>query len=309
VRLLSYESDTGPKPAALVAGGLVPLGARFDSVVGLVAAGPTAWEAAREEVIGRSPSLSLSQVRILAPIPDPIRDVWCVGWNYLRHFQEGIGRREGQEVELPKYPTFFTKATRAVIAPGDDIFYDSLFSEQMDYEAELAVIIGREGRDIPESEALSYVFGYTAANDVSARDVMRRHGGQWLKGKSMDASCPLGPWIVTADEIPDPQRLTVRCLVNGDIRQESSTAHMIFPVARLISELSRAMTLLPGDILLTGTPDGTGFSRTPPLFLRPGDEVVVQVDQIGTLANRVGPDLAKTSSVAGPGTPEDERRG
>jgi 2,4-didehydro-3-deoxy-L-rhamnonate hydrolase len=157
----------------------------------------------------------------------------------------------------------------------------------MDYEAELAVVIGRAGRSIPAAEAMGHIFGYTLANDVTARDVQRRHGGQWLKGKGMDGSCPLGPWIVTADEIADPQVLPIQCHVNGVEKQSSNTRFMVFPIARLIEELSLAMTLLPGDILLTGTPEGVGYARTPPEFLSPGDEVTVTIPDIGELTNRV----------------------
>ena len=157
----------------------------------------------------------------------------------------------------------------------------------MDYEAELAVVIGRAGRSIPAAEAMDHIFGYTLANDVTARDVQRRHGGQWLKGKGMDGSCPLGPWIVTADEIADPQDLPVRCDVNGVQKQDSNTRFMVFSIARLIEELSLAMTLLPGDILLTGTPEGVGYARTPPEYLSPGDEVTVTIPDIGRITNRV----------------------
>lgn len=210
-----------------------------------------------------------------------------MGWNYLTHFEEGQGRRGDNQEELPEYPTFFDKPTTTVVGPYDDIPFDPDFSEKMDYEAELAVVIGRAGRSIPAAEAMDHIFGYTLANDVTARDVQRRHGGQWLKGKGMDGSCPLGPWIVTADEIADPQDLPVRCDVNGVQKQDSNTRFMVFPIARLIEELSLAMTLLPGDILLTGTPEGVGYARTPPEYLSPGDEVTVTIPEIGRITNRV----------------------
>jgi 2,4-diketo-3-deoxy-L-fuconate hydrolase len=228
-----------------------------------------------------------AEVELRAPIPHPRRNVFCMGWNYLTHFEEGQGRRGDEQEELPEYPAFFDKPTTAVIGPYDDIPFDPNFSETMDYEAELAVVIGRAGRSIPAAEAMDHVFGYTLANDVTARDVQRRHGGQWLKGKGMDGSCPLGPWIVTADEIADPQNLAIRCHVNGVEKQNSNTRFMVFPIARLIEELSLAMTLMPGDILLTGTPEGVGYARTPPEYLTPGDEVTVTIPEIGELTNRV----------------------
>ena len=227
---------------------------------------------------------------IVAPIPEPVRNVYCVGWNYLKHFNEGVGKRGNQEADLPEFPTFFTKSTRSVIGPRVEVPYDSEFTTKLDYEGEVAVIIGREGKNIGADEALSYVFGYSLANDVSARDVQRRHGGQWLKGKSMDGSCPLGPAIVTADEIPVLEDLTIRCVINGEVRQEARLNQLIFSIPRIIEELSRGMTLVPGDIVLTGTPDGVGFAMNPPVFLNPGDHMTVESEQLGRLENVVGPD-------------------
>lgn len=286
MRLITYR-DGENRAGAVVGEGVVDLGERFRTTLEIVEGGEEALREARALVESSDPVAGLSEVELLAPIPDPVRNVFCVGWNYLSHFEEGRGRREGQGDELPEYPTFFDKPTTAVIGPHDEIPFDPGFSEKIDYEAELAVVIGRRGRSIPADEALEYVFGYTVANDVTARDVQRRHGGQWLKGKGMDGSCPMGPWIVTADEIPDVQNLRIRCHVNGVEKQSSSTGYMIFPVARLIQELSLAMTLLPGDILLTGTPEGVGYARTPPEFLRPGDEVTVSVEGVGEIVNRM----------------------
>ncbi|ABG03182.1 5-carboxymethyl-2-hydroxymuconate delta-isomerase [Rubrobacter xylanophilus DSM 9941] len=286
MKLATYL-DGRPRVGAVVDGGVVDLSGRFGSMLELIEGGGEALEEARAVAAGSGPAARLDEVRLLAPIPQPRRNVFCMGWNYLTHFEEGRGRREGQGEELPEYPTFFDKPTTTVIGPHDDIPFDPNFSEKIDYEAELAVVIGRSGRSIPAGEAMDHVFGYTAANDVTARDVQRRHGGQWLKGKGMDGSCPLGPWIVTADEIPDVQNLQVQCRVNGVQKQNSNTRFMVFPVARLIEELSLAMTLLPGDVLLTGTPEGVGYARTPPEFLRPGDEVTVYVEGVGEISNRV----------------------
>jgi 2-keto-4-pentenoate hydratase/2-oxohepta-3-ene-1,7-dioic acid hydratase in catechol pathway len=188
---------------------------------------------------------------------------------------------------LPDRPAFFTKPTTAVVGPTSSIQYDALVTEQLDFEAELAVVIGRGGRGIAEEHALEHVFGYMLANDVSARDLQRRHGGQWFKGKALDSSCPTGPWIVTADEIDDPQALRITCEVNGSLMQDGRTMEMIFPITRLIAELSHGMTLLPGDILLTGTPDGVGAFRVPPRFLIPGDRIKIGCSAIGIIENEV----------------------
>ncbi|QYJ16431.1 putative protein YisK [Rubrobacter xylanophilus DSM 9941] len=286
MKLVTYL-DAGERVGAVVDGRVVDLSGRFGSMLELIEGGEEALREARALAGSSDPTAGLHEVRLLAPIPQPRRNVFCMGWNYLTHFEEGRGRREGQGEELPEYPTFFDKPTTTVIGPRDNIPFDPNFSEKLDYEAELAVVIGRSGRSIPADEAMEYVFGYTVANDITARDVQRRHGGQWLKGKGMDGSCPMGPWLVTADEIPDVQNLPIQCRVNGVRKQDSNTRFMIFPVARLIQELSLAMTLLPGDILLTGTPEGVGYARTPPEFLRPGDEVTASVGGVGEISNRV----------------------
>ena len=283
MKLVTYL-DGHLRVGAVVEDGVADLSERFDSMQTLIEGGEPALEEARSLAAKAD---TVAEVDLRAPIPHPRRNVFCMGWNYLTHFEEGQGRRGDQQEELPEYPTFFDKPTTAVIGPYDDIPFDPNFSEKMDYEAELAVVIGRAGRSIPAAEAMDHIFGYTLANDVTARDVQRRHGGQWLKGKGMDGSCPLGPWIVTADEIADPQNLPVRCHVNGVEKQNSNTRFMVFPIARLIEELSLAMTLLPGDILLTGTPEGVGYARTPPEYLSPGDEVIVTIPDIGELTNRV----------------------
>jgi 2-keto-4-pentenoate hydratase/2-oxohepta-3-ene-1,7-dioic acid hydratase in catechol pathway len=229
------------------------------------------------------------RVRILAPIPRPARNVFCVGWNYADHFAEGKAfRGASAPQEVPEHPALFTKNAAAVVGPDAPVRHPGPHSDQLDWEAELAVVIGRPGRDIAEEGALAHVFGYTVGNDVSVRDVQRqRHGGQWSKGKSFDTHCPLGPWIVTADEIPDPQVLSISSRVNGETKQSSNTRYMVFTVPRIIAELSAGLTLEPGDVILTGTPSGVGFARTPPEFLRPGDVMEMEVEGIGTLRNPV----------------------
>ncbi len=232
------------------------------------------------------PGVPLAEVGLLAPIT-PTRNVFCVGWNYLKHYEEGKGKREGQEVDLPERPTFFTKLPTSVIGPNDDIPLHENHTQRLDWEVEFGVIIGKAGKDITEEQALEHVFGYTVGNDVSARDLQRAHGAQWFKGKSLDGTCPLGPVIVTSDEIPDPQTLDIKCLVNGEVMQESNTSRQIFSVRRVIAELSAGLTLLPGDVILTGTPEGIGNARTPPIYLKDGDVVECHVENIGQLKNTV----------------------
>lgn len=235
----------------------------------------------------RGEVLPLSQVRLESPLHRFNRDVLCTGWNYLDHFEESKGKREGQDpVSLPERPTFFTKGPDTVIGPSDDIAYDPAISQKWDYEAEIAMVIGRDGRSIPEEKALDHVFGFLVANDVSQRDLQRAHGGQWLKGKSIDATMPLGPWITTPDEV-DLTGMQVQCEVNGVLLQNASSAQMAFSFARIIAELSHGMTLRAGDVILTGTPSGIGSAREPQIFLRDGDVVVTRVSGLGELRNTV----------------------
>lgn len=243
-------------------------------------------------------TVDATSVRILPPIRRFRRDVLCTGWNYWDHFEEGIGKRGGQEVERPAAPTFFTKAPNALVGAHDPIAFDDRLSAKWDYEGEIAIIIGQEGRSIPRGKAREHIFGYCLANDVSQRDLQRRHGGQWLRGKSADDSTPLGPYIVTPDEVAW-EDIVLECSVNGELRQRASTKQMAFPIETLIAELSFGMTLFPGDVLLTGTPSGIGMARTPPIFLKDGDLVDVRADGLGHLSNRVTrQDLAGASDVS-----------
>jgi 2,4-diketo-3-deoxy-L-fuconate hydrolase len=228
--------------------------------------------------------VSLQEVTLDAPV-DPPRNVFCVGRNYLEHAREGA-RASGRELKLPEVPTFFTKASTAIASPDSILSLSAAVSREYDFEAELAIVIGARCRDVSESEALHVVFGYTALNDITARDLQRAHG-QWFKGKSLDATCPIGPWIVTPEELGNPQTLELRLRVNGIEKQRSNTSQMIFTVARLIAELSKGMTLLPGDVIATGTPAGVGFARTPPEFLVDGDALEVEIEHIGILRNVV----------------------
>ena len=242
-----------------------------------------------EPALRSAGGIPLDRVRLLAPIPRPRRNIFCVGWNYAEHFAEGKAfRSSGAPQEVPEHPALFTKNPAAVTGPDAPVWHPGSRSTELDWEVELAVVIGKGGRDIEETAALDHVFGYTVGNDVSVRDYQRtRHGGQWFKGKNFDTHCPLGPWIVTADEIPDPQVLDISSRINGETKQASNTRYMVFGVARIIAELSSGMALETGDIILTGTPSGVGFARTPPEFLKPGDVMEMEVGGIGVLRNRV----------------------
>lgn len=253
-------------------------------MLSLIASGAAGLAGVRDLAKGATP-LSLKELCLLPPIPRPRKNVFCVGWNYLEHFAEARPLHQSDQ-KLPDYPHFFSKATTAVIGPYDPIPVDPAVSEQIDWEAELAVVIGTRGKNIPERDALQHVFGYTVLNDVSARDVQRRYGGQYLKGKSLDGSCPVGPWIATQDEV-DPNNLHITSRVNGATKQDSNTKYFYFKIPRIIAELSLGMTLEPGDIIATGTPPGVGFSRKPPEFLKPGDTLETEIEGLGLLRNPV----------------------
>jgi 2-keto-4-pentenoate hydratase/2-oxohepta-3-ene-1,7-dioic acid hydratase in catechol pathway len=219
--------------------------------------------------------------KILAPLVPPA--ILAIGLNYHRHAEETGSK-------IPKYPVLFMKNPGSVTNPGDPILLhpSCMAPPEVDYEVELAVVIGKTAKDVSAAKALDYVLGYTVANDVSARRWQGGRGsGQWVRGKSFDTFCPLGPELVTADELADPQILRLTCVLNGQVMQDAHTSDMIFPVAELISFLSTGMTLLPGTLILTGTPSGVGFTRKPPVFLMPGDTVDMTVEEIGTLSNPV----------------------
>src|ERR1700722_523123 len=239
------------------------------------------------DLISRGPALKLSEVQLLAPILTPRRNVFCVGKNYKEHAKEfsQSGFDASSAAELPEVPIIFTKSPGSVIGPLAEISAHSELTQSLDYEAELGVVIGRGGRAIRREAALSHVWGYTIINDVTARDLQRRHQ-QWFIGKSLDTFCPMGPWIVTADEI-DPQRLDISCKVNEELRQHASTGEMIFDVATLIEVISKGITLRTADIIATGTPAGVGAGFKPPRFLKRDDVVSITIEKIGTLTNRV----------------------
>lgn len=252
-------------------------------MVSLIEAGPKALDAVRRAAAaGAGPQVET--VRLLAPIPAPTRNIYAVGWNYLEHFAEGEAAR-GTKTDYPAHPVFFTKGVNTVNGPYDPIPYDPEVSTAIDWEVELAVVIGTGGRNIREADALSHVFGYSVINDTTARDMQHKlHGGQWFKGKSLDGHGPIGPWIVPASDI-DPSDLRLLTRVNGVVKQDASTKQMYFKVARIIAELSRGLTLVPGDMIATGTPPGVGNARKPPEFLKPGDVMESEIVGLGTLRN------------------------
>lgn len=225
----------------------------------------------------------LAGLQLLPPLDPPAGNVIGIGRNYHSHAAESA-RAWGEAL---KPPTVFTKGQQSLTGPYDDIVVDPAISRQIDWEVELGVVVGRRGINIKPEEAMRHVFGYTVVNDVSARDIQNGWGGQYFKGKSLDRSSPIGPWVVTADEIPDPQALRLTLRVNGQVKQSGSTADMIHSVADLIAWLSIGMSLVPANLIATGTPDGVGFARTPPEFLEPGDVMETEVEGVGALHNRV----------------------
>jgi 2-keto-4-pentenoate hydratase/2-oxohepta-3-ene-1,7-dioic acid hydratase in catechol pathway len=230
-------------------------------------------------------SIPLTEVRLEAPIPRPRRNLWCVGRNYHEHAKElQASVFKDNSANPAAWPIVFTKVPECVIGPTDTVqLPGAAVSQQIDYEAELAVIIGKGGKNIAKADAMQHVYGYTIVNDVTARDVQMRHQ-QWDMGKSFDTFCPMGPWIVTVDEL-DGQHTRVRCWVNGELRQDGRTESLIFDIPTLIETVSRGITLHPGDVIATGTPAGVGMGLSPPRFLKTGDTVRIEIDGIGQIEN------------------------
>ncbi len=286
MKLVTYQYESRTAVGAVVADVVVDLSNVAADMLSLIEMGSEGLTRARSAIETADVSVPLGAVRLMAPIPTPRRNVFCLGLNYAEHVEESSAAK-GLRTELPEFPVVFTKVTTSVNGPFDDIPFDPAVSEQIDWEAELGVVVGQSGKNIAVADAMAHVFGYTVVNDISARDLQWRHK-QFFKGKSLDGACPVGPWIVTADEVSDPHNLRIAARVNGVTKQDSSTQYMIFDVPTTISQLSNGMTLLPGDLIATGTPSGVGFARQPPEFLRPGDVVECEVEGIGTIRNRVG---------------------
>ena len=300
MRLVTYRAEVAAaaRLGAIVDGNVVDL-ARFGAAVGVsipstmldfIDLGPEAvrsTSALLNEYRGRLPfgvAVPASNVKLLASIPRPRKNIWGIGLNYVEHVAES-SRSLDTSKELPKEPVIFSKPPTTVIGPGDAIEHNKEITQQMDWEVELAVIIGTRGKGVKEADALNYVFGYSVMIDISARDC--RRAGQWIYSKGQDTYAPFGPVIVTADEIPDPHTLDLSLTVNGVTKQSSNTRHMLFKVPALIADISKGMALEPGDIIATGTPDGVGAGRTPQEWLWPGDTVVATVEGIGELRHPV----------------------
>ncbi len=273
--LVTFSVDGGaPKPGALVEGGVRDLSAHVPDLTALFARGL--------DGLDDGPVLPRESVRLHAPFrPGKIVGV---GLNYVEHVDESA-RTLDTAKELPTRPVLFSKPATAVVGPDEPILHDGNLTAQLDWECELAVVIGRTARRVRREDALDHVFGYAVVNDVSARD--QRRSGQWFFSKGQDSYAPFGPAVRTADEIPDPQVLDLGLKVNGEVKQKGNTAHMLFPVAELIADISSGVTLEPGDVIATGSPQGVGAAQVPPQFLRPGDVVEATIERIGTLRNPV----------------------
>lgn len=291
LNLITFADAAGSRAGVLLSGGRVlDLAVAMPPARDMLAVidGGAAMLAAIRALAANPPAnalLALASVALQAPIPKPRRNVFCVGRNYMDHVAEGDRTRGITQSEVPKYPQFFTKAADCVIAPGANVPTHEGVTKWLDYEVELVAIIGTAGRDIPKEKALEHVYGWTIGNDVTGRDLQRRHG-QWFKGKSLDRSCPLGPVIVPASDL-NAADLAIGLKLNGEQRQSSRTSKMIFDVTEIIHQLSSGFTLLPGDVIMTGTPEGVGYAMQPPQTMRAGDVMELTIEGIGTLTNTI----------------------
>lgn len=255
-------------------------------VSALASKGSAGLEIAKNILKDNAHQLPVDRLRLLAPILRPLKNVFCVGRNYRGHIIEGNIARGVDPNLFPEHVEFFTKAPTTVIGHGAAIPLHADVTTQLDYEAELGIIIGQGGRNIEPTQAQSAIFGYTIVNDITGRDLQRRHG-QWFKGKTLDGSCPLGPWVVHKSVVDDPQALDIKLWVNGDLRQSDNTGSMIFSVASIIAQLSAGLTLEPGDIIATGTPSGVGYAMKPSCFLKDGDVIAIEIASIGRIENTI----------------------
>jgi 2-keto-4-pentenoate hydratase/2-oxohepta-3-ene-1,7-dioic acid hydratase in catechol pathway len=284
MKLLMFRHDGDRRLGALRPGRedeVVDLSEVGGDLLAVIDAGERGLERARKAASSARRGLPLKDVTLLPPLDSPRGNIIAMGRNYQKHAEEGT---EDGEV---KPPTVFTKAITSITGPNDDIEIDPSVSDKIDWEVELGVVIGTRGANIARSDAMSHVFGYFVLNDVSARDIQFGWGGQFFKGKSLDRSSPIGPWIVTKDEAPGASNLRLRLTVNGIVKQDGNTGDMIYPVDAIIEWASKGMTLLPGTLIATGTPDGVGHYRTPPEYLKPGDLMEAEVEGIGALRNRM----------------------
>lgn len=288
MRIATIDWNGSTSAALVLPTGLLPLRAlpsrarAFDALAVIESA------LTEEELsaLSRIDPLDPDSVSLRAPVLVPPKNMLCVGKNYIEHVEEGARAEGSTDLSAPKRPVWFSKPPTSLLGSGGSIVHDPAFTSALDYEGELALIIGVEGRSIEPASAFEHIFGYTIVNDVTARDVQQDHL-QWFRGKSADSYAPCGPWIVTPDEIRDPERLEVTTRVNGEVRQRDNTSNLLFDIATLVSDISQGMTLKPGDIIATGTPSGVAWGMDEPRYLLPGDVVEVEVEGIGTLSNRV----------------------
>ncbi|MCX7779738.1 MAG: fumarylacetoacetate hydrolase family protein [Negativicutes bacterium] len=242
--------------------------------------------AAGAEADAACPQDELATVKVLAPIPRPAKNIFCIGKNYREHALE-FEKTKDAAVAIPQFPVIFSKAATAVIGPDDVVNSHPGVTEQIDYEAELAVVIGKKGINIPKEEAMDYVFGYMILNDVTARDLQKKHG-QWFHGKSLDTFAPTGPYLVHKSSVAQPDNLNVVLRINGEVRQNANTRDLIFDIPTIIATISEGTTIEPGDIIATGTPAGVAMGFNPPKFLKPGDVMEIEITGLGKLANKIG---------------------
>ncbi|MDZ4720243.1 MAG: fumarylacetoacetate hydrolase family protein [Roseiflexaceae bacterium] len=284
MRLVTYRDGDSVHLGALRGDQVIALDSVAPDLLSLISAGQQALEQA-QKAAESGVARPVSSVQLMAPIPRPRTNIVCLGMNYVAHAIES-DRARGREPKLPEFPVFFSKPVLAVCGPDDGVPLDPAVTSQLDYEVELAFIFAKNAKNVKRAAALSYVFGYTIINDVSARDLQNRHM-QFFKGKSLDNSCPMGPCVVTADEIPDPTKLGLRLRLNGETRQDSSVSDLIFDIPTIIEYLTLGQTIEAGTIISTGTPSGVGMGRTPPEYMKAGDVMEAEIDQIGILRNAV----------------------
>jgi 2-keto-4-pentenoate hydratase/2-oxohepta-3-ene-1,7-dioic acid hydratase in catechol pathway len=288
VRLVTFETKSGSVHIGALRANdseIVVLDSVAPSMLALIDGGEAALDKARAAVAAAANVVTRADVRLLSPIPRPKQNVMCLGMNYVAHAIESDLAR-GREPKLPEFPVFFTKALNAVCGDGDEVPLDPNVTSELDYEVELAYIFGKSAKNVSKADALSYVFGYTIVNDISARDLQNRHQ-QFFKGKSLDNSGPIGPCIVTADEIPDPTVLAIKLRLNGEERQHSNTGDLIFDIPTSIEYLTLGSTIEAGQIVCTGTPSGVGMGRNPKEYMKVGDVMEAEIERIGVLTNKV----------------------
>jgi 2-keto-4-pentenoate hydratase/2-oxohepta-3-ene-1,7-dioic acid hydratase in catechol pathway len=286
MRLVTYrEGSNGPATPGIVRGDeVIALNSLVPDLLSLIDGGASALADARQ-LAAQGAGKPLADVQLLAPIPRPRQNVVCLGMNYVAHAIES-DRARGREPKLPEFPVFFSKIVTTVCGPEAGVPLDERVTQQFDYEVELAFIVGKTCKNIARQDAMGYVFGYTIINDVSARDLQNRHM-QFFKGKSLDNTCPMGPWIVTADEISDPTKLGLRLRLNGETRQDSFVNDLIFDIPTIMEYLTLGQTVEAGTVVSTGTPSGVGMGRTPPEYMKVGDVMEAEIDGIGILRNTI----------------------